>query len=167
MSRNFEEFAEALKSRNSLTYFWGKISREEAENILAEKPIGSYLIREMECRIKEHNRGFENFEGFVKWQTCIASFPLCGYCPDCHEVLAGYTINAKTQEGHTYQAVNWNRPFTLQELSSSKILLNFHRSTDPEDGIIRLKFLGGHRHEIPDFTKAHPEYPEEEIPKTK
>ena len=159
MSRNFEEFLEALES-GLVRCFWGKISREKVENILAGKPIGSYLIREMEGKTE---RNFENFEGFVKWENCIASFPLCGYCPDCAQVLAGFTIKAKTHDGHIYQAVNWTRPFSLQELSISKILCN----GTTQDEIIQLELSGGHRHELTDDLTGNSEHPEEGIPKTK
>ena len=65
MSGNFEEFVMALKSVNDQPCFWGKISREEAENILSEKPVGSYLIREMDEPKKFVIRRFEFEENLI------------------------------------------------------------------------------------------------------
>ena len=57
-------FAKALLDLNECPYFWGKITREEAEYILAEKAIGSFLIREVEGI--EEDLGLKNLELFKK-----------------------------------------------------------------------------------------------------
>ena len=146
MSGNFEEFVMALKSVNDKPYFWGKISREEAENILSERPVGSYLIREMDEPKKIVIRRFEfeeNFETLVKLETGTYSItPLCLHCADI-------TVD-------TLVPVNRNRPYSLQELCRTKIL----GTGITEDGIAQLEFpeslkrflkgLGCHRHEIPE-----------------
>ena len=60
MSKNFKEFVETFEILKDAQCFWGKMSREEAKQILADKPIGSYLI--FEILVIDENRGIQNFE---------------------------------------------------------------------------------------------------------
>ena len=64
MSKNFKEFVETLEILKDVQCFWGKMSREEAKQILADKPIGSYLI--FERLVIDENRGIQNFEAIEK-----------------------------------------------------------------------------------------------------
>ena len=64
MSKNFKEFVETLEILKDVQCFWGKMSREEAKQILADKPIGSYLI--FEIIVIDKNRGIQNFEMIEK-----------------------------------------------------------------------------------------------------
>ena len=64
MSKNFKEFVETLEILKDVQCFWGKMSREEAKQILADKPIGSYLI--FEIIVIDENRGIQNFEMIEK-----------------------------------------------------------------------------------------------------
>ena len=67
-------FAKVPLHLNKCTYFWGKITREETENIFAEKAIGSFLIREVEGVVED--RGLKKFELVKKDKNvfCVFSF---------------------------------------------------------------------------------------------
>ena len=64
MSKNFKEFVETLEILKDVQCFWGKMSREEAKQILTDKSIGSYLI--FEILVIDENRGIQNFEMIEK-----------------------------------------------------------------------------------------------------
>ena len=64
MSKNFKEFVETLEILKDVQCFWGKMSREEAKQILTDKPIGSYLI--FEILVIDENRRIQNFKMIEK-----------------------------------------------------------------------------------------------------
>ena len=111
MSKNFKEFVETLEILKDVQCFWGKMSREEAKQILADKPIGSYLI--FEIIVIDENRGIQNFEMIEK----------CKY-PRQSALVMGSKL-----------PVNRNRPFSLKELCRLQIL----QMGITEDGITKLE----------------------------
>ena len=154
-------FAKALLDSNKCPYFWGKITREETKNIFAEKAIGSFLIREVEGVVED--RGLKKFELVKKDKNvfCVFSFDSLDSLDLVWYVYPRwYPISRK-----------W--PFSLQELSRSKIL----ETGIAEEGITLLEIpiklkrqlmgQGSLQHEIPDLIEISDEQPEEEIQKSK
>ena len=97
----------------SCQYFWGKISHEEAAEILVNFPDGSFLIREKDdLGFELIIRGTEE-----RFDQCLWKLSWEGYY--------GY---------RNYQPAHRTKPFSLQELCRYKI----RRSVITEDNITQL-----------------------------
>ena len=183
MSENFNEFTKDLETLKDVPCFWGKISREEAEKILEEKQVGSFLIREAE------NPGLDGVELVGKLEDgletgifSLSNLPWHHFKIDSTGHIRDFGARSITEYTDTLKRAIWfayrfalkpvnrDQPFSLKELTRSKIL----GTGITEDGIKQLeipielkRFVAHqecHRQEIPDSIEAT-EHPEE-IPKT-